>query len=619
MTKDSTQYGIAHWGGGYFHVNGAGHLVAHPQADGVEVDLYELALKLRDQGMRFPVLVRFSDLLRRRVVELVEAFSHARQQHGYDAPYTAVYPIKVNQERHVIREIVRAGIDKVGLEAGSKPELLAVLGLARKGSIIICNGYKDPEYIRLALTGKRLGYRIYLVVEKLSELAMLLEEAEKFGVMPYVGIRMRLASVSSGKWQNTGGEKSKFGLSAAQLLSAVQMLKAHHRESSFQLLHCHLGSQIANIRDIQHGLMETGRVFAEARKLGMPINTIDVGGGLGVDYEGTHSRSDCSINYSFRQYADVIVRTLKEICSDEGLPRPAILSESGRAMTAHHAVLITDVIDKECADGIHPEPPSQDAPAVLQDLWRAYCQTDMISPQELHADVVYWRDEAQAMFNLGVFNLIQRAQAEALYLAICHKIRNKLVSVRSRGAQELADTLAERLADRMFINLSVFQSLPDIWAIDQIFPVVPLSRLNEKAGRRAVLRDLTCDSDGRIDRYVTSGGIETTLPVHEPDGAPYLLGFFLVGAYQEILGDMHNLFGDTHAINISITRSGYTIRDTREGDSAEDLLRHVHIPPAALMRTYRRRLAAQKVSIAEQERLLKGLENGLRAYTYLVR
>jgi len=619
VAASGADYGIDRWGGGYFGVNAAGHLVARPVAGGAEVDLMDLAERLQRGGIRLPVLVRFGDMLRRRAVELIDAFAGARTGHAYRGAYRLIYPIKVNQERHVIREITRLGVDRVGLEAGSKPELIAVLGLAHRSSTIVFNGYKDREGLRLALAGGLMGYRVYIVIEKPGELELLLGEAAALGVTPRLGVRVRLASASAGKWQNTGGEKSKFGLTATELITLVDQLRGSGHLDWLRLVHVHLGSQVANIRDIQRGMAETARFYAELRALGAPIEVVDVGGGLGVDYEGTRSRSDCSMNYSLGQYAEAVVRALAEVCSAQGLPNPAVFSESGRALTAHHAVLLTNVVETECP--VIRQPPAEPDPEAhpaLRELWQAYCRAAVINPQEAYADARYWIGEVHSLFSHGLIDLAARARAEAIHLALAQRVLGRLDPARA-AQRELAETLTEKLADRLFINLSIFQSLPDIWAIGQVFPIAALGRLNEPPGRHALLRDLTCDSDGRIDLYVGGRGLESVLAVHEPDGRPYLLGIFLVGAYQEILGDMHNLFGDTNAVNITVNESGYTLHDTRRGDSAEDLLRYVHIPPQALVRTWRRRLARSGLDPQRRCELQVLLERGLKAYTYLDR
>ncbi|MGH7056454.1 MAG: biosynthetic arginine decarboxylase [Gammaproteobacteria bacterium] len=617
-TAAAAGYAVERWGAGYFGVNAAGHAVAHPLANGAEIDLAELATELVAGGIQPPVLVRFGDILRRRAAELGAAFDRARREHGYAATYTAVYPIKVNQERHVVRELVRVSPDRLGFESGSKPELLAVLGLARRASIVIVNGYKDREYMRLALAGQLMGYRVHVVLEKPGELDLLLEEAERMNVAPRLGVRLRLASSSAGKWQASGGEKSKFGLTATELLATVERLRAAGKLDWLRLLHVHLGSQVANIHDIQRSMAETARFYVETRALGVPVDTVDVGGGLGVDYDGTASRGECSANYSLDQYAEVIVRALAEAALEANEPVPAIISESGRALTAHHAVLITQVIEAERPPEAPPEPPADEAPAALRDLWQAWDNASEGNPREAHADGSYSIGELRSLFTHGLISVAERARAETTWTALCRRVLARLNPARATD-WELADRLTEKLADRLFVNLSVFQSLPDVWAINQVFPIMPLARLNEPATRRAILHDLTCDSDGRIGAYVNDEGIETTLAVHEPDGKPYLLGIFLVGAYQEILGDMHNLFGDTHAVNVEMHGAGYRIRDTRDGDSAADLLRYVHIPARALTRTWRRRLKASGLDATRQNELLTLLRRGLKGYTYLNR
>ncbi|MBZ0070819.1 MAG: biosynthetic arginine decarboxylase [Gammaproteobacteria bacterium] len=614
-------YSLEHWGGGYFDVNGRGHLSARPRRTPASpsIDLYELARTCRDQGLTLPVLVRFNDILHDRVDTLYGAFAQARETVGYDGRYTAVYPIKVNQQRSVVAEILAHGGERVGLEAGSKPELMAVLALSRPGGIIVCNGYKDREYIRLALIGKRLGLRVFIVVEKLSELDLVIQESRALGIEPLLGLRVRLASIGAGKWQNTGGEKAKFGLNAAQVLTLIERLRAAGLLECLQLLHCHLGSQIANIRDIQRGLREVARYFAELCSLGVPLATVDVGGGLGVDYEGTRSRSFCSTNYSVQEYANNVVHALWEICTEHELPHPDIVTESGRAMTAHHALLITNVIDSEKAPGNDPvAPPHTDEPMIIQDLWNVLEGLDTRSVLEGYHDAVHWLGEAQSMYLHNVISLEQRARIESLYAAICQRVRGLLDGNRP-AHREVLDELNDKLADKYFINLSIFQSMPDVWAIDQVFPIVPLHRLDSEPTRRAVLQDLTCDSDGRIDQYVTSGGVESTLPVHGyRPGDEYLLGIFLVGAYQEILGDMHNLFGDTDAVNVTLTPDGgYVLSQPERGDTIDELLRYVHFDTEALKAAYHAKLTAASLSDKERAFFTAELEAGLTGYTYL--
>ena len=613
-------YNIAHWSGGYFDISAEGHLVVRPDRDPARtLDVYRLAGDLKAAGLSWPVLVRFNDILRDRVDTLVDAFQGAMADDGYTGAYTAVYPIKVNQQRSVVEEILRHGDGRVGLEAGSKPELMAVLALIPPGGVVICNGYKDREYIRLALVGRALGHRVHIVIEKRSELELVLQESRALGITPLLGMRIRLASIGAGKWQNTGGEKSKFGLTAGQLLHAVERLREAGMLESLQLLHFHLGSQIANIRDIQRGIREAARFYADLLRLGVPVKTVDVGGGLGVDYEGTRSRSFCSMNYSVREYAHNVVHSLWEACTELDLPHPDIVTESGRAMTAHHAMLITNVIDLDRApDNDGDGRPGEEEPLILRDLWDGLHGLSERSALEIYHDATHGMLEAQAMYTHGVLTLEQRARAEQLYFATCRKVRG-LLQASVRAHREVLDELDEKLADKYFCNFSIFQSLPDVWGIQQIFPILPLHRLDEPPARRGVLQDLTCDSDGRIDRYVDREGVESTLPLHAPrEDEPYLLGFFMVGAYQEILGDMHNLVGDTDAVNVLLdSDKGYRLENPEYGDTVDELLRYVHFAPETLLESYRRKVESAEIDPPVRERFLEILTAGLEGYTYL--
>ena len=464
-------YNIDHWGSEYFGVNPRGRVTVKPspKQPAASIDLTELCDTLQQQGLSLPVLVRFSDILHHRVNRLCAAFDSAMQEQNYQGGYTAVYPIKVNQQRRVVEEILNTSArseNRVGLEAGSKPELLAVLAqTGQRDSVIICNGYKDREYIRLALMGEKLGHRVFIVIEKMNELSLVLEESQKIGVKPRLGLRARLASIGKGNWQNTGGEKSKFGLSASQILAVVSQLQQANALDSLQLLHFHLGSQIANIRDIQRGLKECGRFYHELCQLGANIRFVDVGGGLGVDYEGTRSRSICSINYSMEEYANNVVQAINEVCSKHQLPHPHLITESGRAITAHHAVLITDVIDIESPDTSAPEQIADDEAAVIQELWRVHQLVkqgaDERSLVECYHDVVQAMSEAQDMYTLSILNLSQRALAERLYTSTCSQLRSQL-NTRNRAHREILDELNEKLADKLFANFSLFQSLPDV-------------------------------------------------------------------------------------------------------------------------------------------------------------
>ena len=614
-------YNIPHWGGEYFDINDEGHLLVRPRRSAAHpgVDLYKLSQEAQSAGLALPLLLRFSDILHDRVDTLCGAFAQAMKVAGYQGRYTAVYPIKVNQQKSVVQEILRHGDARVGLEAGSKPELMAVLALSKPDGVVICNGYKDREYIRLALIGRSLGHRVYIVVEKLSELAAVIEQARKIKVAPLLGIRVRLASIGHGKWQNTGGDKSKFGLSAAQALTAVDELRKAGMLESLQLMHFHLGSQVANVRDIQRGVREAARYYAELHKLGVNIRCVDVGGGLGIDYEGTRSRSYCSMNYSVQEYANNVIHTLWEICEQLSLPHPDVITESGRAMTAHHAVLITNVIDIEQAPvGKSLAAPGDDEPLIIHDLWQAMQNLSARSALEVYHDAEHWVGEAQSMYTHGVLNLAQRARAEQLFFAICAEVRN-LLKPETRSHREILDELNEKLADKYFCNFSLFQSLPDVWAIDQVFPISPLHRLDERPERRGIIQDLTCDSDGRIDHYVDREGVESSLPLHGVSkGEPYLLGVFLIGAYQEILGDMHNLFGDTDAVNVELTPDGgYQLVEPQRGDTVDELLRYVHYDAQELLEAYRRKINAADLTQGMRKEFLAHLEEGLTGYTYL--
>lgn len=621
-------WNIDQWGSGYFDVDDHGQALVRPlgsDAEGPALPLSGLVRQLQTAGLRLPVLVRFSDILHDRVEQLCGAFDVAMQDIDYQGGYTAVYPIKVNQQRRVVEEILATserGNGRVGLEAGSKPELLAVLALSDGGSsLIVCNGYKDREYVRLALLGEKLGHRVYLVVEKLSELELILEEARELEVTPRIGLRARLASVGKGKWQNTGGEKSKFGLTASQILDVVATLRAQNALESLQLVHFHLGSQIANIRDIQRGLRECARFYQNLMSLGAPIDTVDVGGGLGIDYEGTRSRSYCSANYSIQEYARNVVSAFAQLCQEADLPQPHLISESGRALTAHHAVLITNVIGEERVNDSPPERSSQEDLQV-EALWRVFEQ--LAESQEPRVLVEAWHDLLQAVselqdrFVMGLSDINARAEGERLYMAACARLRGQL-DTRNRAHREIMDELAEKLADKLFVNFSLFQSVPDVWGIEQIFPVLPLSGLDQPPTRRAVIQDITCDSDGRIDSYVDGQGVESTLPLPEwASDDERWLGFFLVGAYQEILGDLHNLFGDTDSVDAALGKDGeWVLSNLQAGDTVADVLAYVNFDARVLKQKLTEQLITSGFSTQEQEKFAASLSEGLDGYTYL--
>ena len=611
------QYGIRAWGDGHFDLDGDGRVRVTLAEDSAQsATLEAIVAAAQDEGLRLPMLVRFPQIIEQRIDRLVAAFDEAIAAADYDGDYTPVFPIKVNQQRSVVEVFARH--EAVGLEAGSKPELIAVLAHARAGSKVICNGYKDREYIRLALLGRRLGLDVYLVVEKPAELQLVLEEAERLQVAPLLGVRVRLAA-AGGKWRDSGGERAKFGLSASQLVQLISTLDDAGALDRLQLLHFHMGSQISNVRDIHRAMREAGRYLVEMRRLGVSIDVLDVGGGLAVDYEGARSRGDCSMNYSVQQYAGAVVGTLADLCRANDIPQPDIVSESGRALVAHHAVLLADVVATE---RIAPDPPrpDDDEPPVLHGLRRVLDALDEAPPQETWLEASHFHEEGQQQFVYGELSLAHRALLEQRYQAALLAVRARLDPDR-RAHRELLDPLNASLADKLFVNLSIFQSLPDVWAIDQVFPILPIAGHDRPPGRRAVLEDLTCDSDGRIDRFVEHGAIESTLPLPDlgDDGeeGDRVLGAFLVGAYQETLGDLHNLFGDTDSVVVWLDRDGPVLRLPRRGESAADLLEQVGYPRARLEALIRDKVEASGLSPRLAEELERDLAHSLDSYTYL--
>ena len=600
IEQSTDTYAINNWGDGYFSINAHGHVCVKPTSNKeIELDLYEIAQSLKDKNLSLPVLVRFTDILKDRVTRLADAFEKACVSHNYRGQYTPVYPIKVNQQRQVIEGILSA--EKIGLEAGSKPELLAVMALSNKG-LVVCNGYKDRAYIRLALIGIKMGLNLFLVIEKPLELELIIEEAAKLNIKPQLGVRVRLSSISAGKWQNSGGEKSKFGLHAHEAIQLIERLKQTDLLDSLKLLHFHMGSQIANIHDIKIALKEAGQFYVELHRLGAHIKIIDAGGGLGVDYDGSRSRRESSINYSLEEYAQNIVRSFAELCAEKKIPQPDIITESGRALTAHHAVLITNVTDVESVYTNNEELLA--LPAVHNNV------------EHFH-DAQYALSEARARFTQDKLSITELAKAENEYALLCQQIKSQL-NPNTQSEAFILKELNEKLADKVFCNFSLFQSMPDIWGIDQIFPIMPIHRLDEQPTRRAVIQDLTCDSDGRIDQYIDGQNIENTMPLHSIDSdKPYFIGFFMVGAYQEILGDMHNLFGDTHSINIKLDDNGYHFYDFQEGEHVSDLLDYVHISGEELKAAYRDKLAKSNLSDLQRQDYEEELIAGLTSYTYL--
>ena len=612
MTEAHRRYAIPRWSEGLFDVNAQGEMIACLPAG--ELSLVDVVNQATADGLRLPLLVRFPQILESRADALIQAFQNAMGNTQYPQPYCALYPIKVNQQASVVKTL--ANRPNMGLEVGSKPELITAIAVAAPGTTIVCNGYKDRAYIQLALAGRAIGLNTLIVIEKPSEWPLIVEEARVMDVEPRVGVRVRLASLGAGKWQNTGGERAKFGLSAHQLLDLIGVLKASGHADCLSLLHFHMGSQISNLRDIAKGTEEAARFYVAMIQHGLGIDAIDIGGGLGVDYEGGGNRSYCSMNYTMAQYAQTIIDTLSAVCQKEGVALPRLYSESGRALTAHHAVLVTHVTATESPP---TELPSRDrhTGAATQALYRLVDEIDQLGAEECFHEAEHWLEEGKAAFLRGEIGLEERAALEPLLAAVMRAIATGLDPDNERH-RKLRDKIRWLLSDKYFINLSIFQSLPDIWAIDQVFPIVPLRRLNETPDRRAVLEDLTCDSDGRIDHYVDRGHLETTLAVHtiHPKEC-YLLGIFMAGAYQETLGDIHNLFGDTDTVDVLLTDEGMAFAHPRAGDSADALLRYVGYDPDTLLAACQAKVDSAQLPEQQAHRLAQLLAEGLKAYTYL--
>ncbi len=613
-------YAIEHWGEGYFDIDDQGGVIvrpAGPTTAGVRLDA--VIAEARRAGLRLPLLLRFTDVLQHRRQQLQQAFAEAMCEHDYGGGYTAIYPVKVNQQHGVVSELV-AGTDAqaCGLEAGSKSELLAVLAMAQPDSLVICNGYKDREYIRLALIGTRMGLHTVIVIEKASELVHVIAESEALQVRPVLGVRMRLASLGVGRWQNSGGEKAKFGLTPRQLLNLVDRLRATELAGSLRLLHFHMGSQMSNLRDIAGGMCEAVRFMVELARLGITLDYVDVGGGLGVDYQGTRSRDYCSINYSLEQYASRIVQPLAEACTTYGLAPPRVLTEAGRAMTAHHAVLVAEVSDCEVApSGALPAEEDPVEPTVLRHLRELHRDIERRPPTELYLEAQQYLAEGRTLFTLGHIDLIQRAALDDLYYLVLRAVKARL-NPGERTHRQTLDELDARLVDKYFLNFSIFESIPDVWAIQQIFPIMPIAGLDHEPQRQGVIVDLTCDSDGRIDRYVGAKGLNVSLPLHSPEpGRGYQLGIFMVGAYQETLGDIHNLFGDTDAVNVRVTGENFELSHLRHGDSAGLMLDYVGYDLNTLRAAWQEKMTRMHLDTGEAELFTTALEAGLQGYTYL--
>ena len=623
--EDSKElYNIKGWGASYFGINEVGHVYVTPCKDNNQLDLCEIMDELVLRDVTPPVLLRFPDILDNRIEKISSCFEIAKQEYNYEGENFIIYPIKVNQMQPVVEEIISHGRKfNLGLEAGSKPELHAVIAVqCQSDSLIICNGYKDQSYIELALLAQKMGKRIFIVVEKLNEIDIIAKAAKKLNVMPNIGIRIKLASTGSGKWAESGGDASKFGLTASELLQALEKLDEKGLHDCLRLIHFHIGSQITKIRRIQTALTEAAQYYANLRKMGYNVDFVDCGGGLGVDYDGTRSsNSESSVNYSIQEYVNDCVSTFVDAANKHGIPHPNIITESGRNVAAHHSMLIINVLETASLPEMSEEFEAKETDhQLVRELYKIWDNLNSRNMLEDWHDAEQIREESLELFSHGMVDLKTRAEIEAMYWSVCHEI-----NTLSKGMKHVPDELRnldKLLADKYFCNFSLFQSLPDSWAIDQLFPVIPIQRLNERPTRKATLQDITCDSDGKIANFVSEGRTSHVLPVHTlRRGEPYYLGVFLVGAYQEILGDLHNLFGDTNAVHLSVKDGSYHIDQIIDGETVEEVLEYVQYNPKKLVRQLEiwvtKSVKQGKISLEEGKEFLNNYRSGLYGYTYL--
>lgn len=623
--EDSAElYNINGWGVDYFSINEKGNIVVTPQKDCAPVDLKELLDELMLTDVSTPVLIRFPDILDDRIISISKCFRIASEEYNYKAQNFIIYPIKVNQMRPVVEEIVSHGKKfNIGLEAGSKPELHAVIAInTDPESLIICNGYKDEDYIELALLAQKMGKRIFLVVEKLNELKLIATISRRLKVKPNLGIRIKLASAGSGKWEESGGDISKFGLTSSELLEAIDFLEKNKMKNSVKLIHFHIGSQVTKIRRIKTALREASQFYVQMRKLGFNVEFVDIGGGLGVDYDGTaSSNSESSMNYTLQEYVNDSISTFVDASNKNNIPHPNVITESGRSLTAHHSVLVFEVLETATLPAWDPEETvgenDHELVRELYSLWDNFGQPRML---ETWHDAQQIREEALDRFSLGLIDLRTRAQIECLFWSIARKVY-QTANVSKHVPVELKQ-VSRILSDKYFCNFSLFQSLPDAWAIDQIFPIMPIHRLNEEPNVFATIQDMTCDSDGKIDNFIATKNPSYHLPVHPLRGRePYYLGVFLVGAYQEILGDLHNLFGDTNAVHVSVDENGYKIDQIIDGETVAEVLDYVQYNAKKMVRTVETwvtsSVKAGIITLEEGKEFLSNYRSGLYGYTYL--
>jgi len=624
-TDDSAElYNINGWGINYFSINEKGHVVVTPRKNGVEVDLKELVEELQLRDVSAPMLIRFPDILDSRIEKMASCFKIASEEYAYKAQNFIIYPIKVNQMRPVVEEIVGHGKKfNIGLEAGSKPELHAVIAInTDNDSLIICNGYKDEDYIELALLAQKMGRRIYLVVEKLSELKLIIKIAKQFKIKPNLGIRIKLASSGSGKWEDSGGDVSKFGLTSSELLEALEVLEKNKMKDCLHLVHFHIGSQVNKIRRIKIAIREASQFYVQLHLNGYNISFVDIGGGLGVDYDGTRSsNSESSVNYSIQEYVNDVISTMVDVSDKNNLPHPNVITESGRSLTAHHSVLIFEVLEATSLPiWEEDEEIQEDEHELLKELYSLWSTLNQTRMHETWHDAQQIREEALDRFSLGLLDLQTRAKIEKLFWSIAKEVQ-QMTNGMKHISEELT-TLPKLLSDKYFCNFSLFQSLPDSWAIDQIFPIIPIQRLDEKPDRSATLQDITCDSDGKIDNFISTRNLSYYLPVHSlKPKEPYYIGVFLVGAYQEILGDLHNLFGDTNAVHVSVDDKGYSIDQIIDGETVAEVLEYVQYNPKKLVRTVETWVTSSVksgiITTEEGKEFLSNYRSGLYGYTYL--
>ncbi|WP_017716493.1 biosynthetic arginine decarboxylase [Kamptonema formosum] len=623
IEKSEELYRIRGWGEPYFSINARGHVTVSPKADrGGSLDLYELVESLRQRNLGLPLLIRFSDILQDRIERLNACFAKAVARYNYPGVYRGVFPVKCNQHRHLVEELVRFGQPhQFGLEAGSKPELLiAMATLKTPGALLICNGYKDREYIETAMLALRLGQTAIIVLEQLEEVQMVIEASRRLGIEPVVGVRAKLTSKGMGQWAGTTGDRAKFGLTIPEIIQAADELKDAGLLRSLQLLHFHIGSQISSISAIKDAIREASQIYVELAKLGANMKYLDVGGGLAVDYDGSKTNFYASKNYNMQNYANDIVAEVKEACEERSVPAPTLISESGRALASHQSVLVFDVLGTSEVPAGTPPPLGEKEHLILRNLYETYQSITADNYQEAYHDAIQFKEEAISLFNFGYLSLRDRARAERLYWACCHKIQE--IVRQQEFVHDDLKYLDDIMASIYYVNMSVFQSAPDTWAIDQLFPIMPIHRLDEEPTRRGTLADLTCDSDGKIDKFIDKSDVKPVLELHPlKQGEPYYLAMFLAGAYQEIMGSLHNLFGNENVVHIQLTPKGYQIEQVVKGDTMTEVLGYVQYDSEDLVESIRKQtehaLQEGRISIQEAQRLVQNYERCLSSYTYL--